>query len=627
MSGTVTLENERFRFDIEWDPALVRAIRAIPGRRIEGKHWTAPAQFAGQVLQIADLHGLEYFGPAPAAKAPATISHRPGVFEVRFDYSDQSLVTAVAAIPGSSWFQPAECWLVPDRHGVAVNLWAEEASATVDDKAEDAIAYAYDAEVRYVASAAKTTEWQLTRPGFGLELYDEQRAGVEYVLLHGKGRTIIGDEPGVGKTAQALGIIHELHALPGVIIVPASLKVNWRREAKRALPYASVEIIRGTRPQPRLLWADIVIINYDILPHWVDNLPDVPMAVVADESHWIKNPAISRTKAAIALAERVPDGRGARLALSGTPLPNRTNEIMTQLEFIGQINKFGGKVTARKKWKTRGAELNRELRSTCYIRRLKKDVWKEAPGRNWAELYVEGDPAVMVQYRAAEADIVTYLGEQARKAAIESGATSHEGKQAAWQASLRANAAEHLVAITHLKQLAAQAAMPACKEWARTFLDSGEKLGIFAWHTAVVNDLANTLNGVKVQGGMSESARQQSVDLFQNKPEVKVFVGQMKAAGEGLTLTAASNCLLIEQGWNQSTHDQVLDRFHRRGQVNDCMGYVVLIEGTITEDIQKLIKRKQKEVDAVVDGAGGAEGGTVLQDLVVLLAGRNKDLQ
>lgn len=623
--GSVTLEEGRFRFDVEWDADLVRGIRSLPGRRVEGSRWTVPGQYARQVLALAERHGLEYRGDAPAASLPATVSHRPGVFELRFDYGDQVLVTAAAAIPGSSWFQPAECWLVPDRQGVAVHLWAEQASAAVDAPAEDAIAWAFDAETRHEASAAKTTDWTLTRPGFGLELYDEQRAGVEYVIRHAGGRCLIGDEPGVGKTAQALGVIHELRALPAVIIVPASLKVNWRREAKRALPYASVEIIRGTRPQPRLLWADIVIINYDILPDWMGNLPE-PMAVVADESHWIKNPAIARTKAAIELARQVPDGTGARLCLSGTPLPNRTNEVMTQLEMIGTIGAFGGIATARKKWQARGADLNREMRSTCYLRRLKKDVWKEAPGRNWSELYVEGDPAVMARYRQAEQDIVTFLGEQARKAALDSGATTDEGRRAAWQASLRASAAEHLVAITHLKKLAAEAAMPACKEWAKTFLSSGEKLGIYAWNRSVVDEMATALNGVKVQGGMTETARQRSVDLFQNRPEVKVFVGQIKAAGEGLTLTAASNALVMQQGWNQATHDQVLDRHHRRGQVNDVMGYVVLIEGTITEDIQRLIARKQVEVDAVVDGAGGGEGGTVLQDLVVLLAGRNKDL-
>jgi SWI/SNF-related matrix-associated actin-dependent regulator 1 of chromatin subfamily A len=164
--------------------------------------------------------------------------------------------------------------------------------------------------------------------------------------------------------------------------------------------------------------------------------------------------------------------------------------------------------------------------------------------------------------------------------------------------------------------------MPAVKEWSKDFLASGEKLCLFGWHREIVDGLTEALNAVKVQGGQSDAVRNQSVDLFQTKPEVKVFVGQIMAAGEGITLTAASNLVLTEQAWNQAAHDQVLDRLHRRGQVNDVMGYVVLIEDTIGVDIQQLIKAKQKEVEAVVDGQTITGSGSILPDLVVRLAGR-----
>jgi hypothetical protein len=623
MTGSITFAQGRFRVTADWDADLVTFLRRIPGRRAEpGNVWTVPAEYGTLLRQASDLYGLVMDTDLPnSMPVPATVGKRKAAFELRFDYADQRLVGLTSRIPGASWFSPSSCWLVPETEGVAVHLWAEETSATVSDEAEDAIAYSFDALVRYKASAAKTTDWQ-PKPGMGIDLFDEQRAGVEYVVEHAGGRCIIGDEPGVGKTAQALGTIHHLHAVPAVIIVPASLKVNWRREAKRALPWASVEILRGTRPHPRLLWADITIINYDILPAWMGNLPEEPLAVVADESHWIKNPAIERTRCSIELAEQVPDGLGARLALTGTPLPNRTNEIMTQLEFIGRIDRFGGKYGSRQRWQGKGIDLNKRMRETCYIRRLKKDVWKESPGRNWAELYVEGETAAMAEYRKAEADIVAFLGERARKAAMESGASTEEAQAKAWQAAMRAQAAEHLVAITHLKQLAARAALPALKAWAKDFLDSGEKLTMFGWHRAIVDELTVTFNAVKVQGGMSETERQRSVDLFQTKDEVKVFVGQIKAAGEGLTLTAASNMLLVELPWNQATMDQALDRMHRRGQVNDCVGYIALIEDTITEDILKLIRQKQAEVTAVVDGVIGNESHSILQDLVVLLAQR-----
>lgn len=623
---SVILDGSRYRVTVPWGSDLVAAIRRIPGRRVESRNvWSVPVTYGAALHAAVTAHGIE-MEYAPGMTAPAIVEYAGGNFALRFDFTNQELVKSAASVPGSVWFQPEECWLVPASAGVQVHLWAEEASAQVSSAAEDAIAYAFEAGVRYMASAAKDAEDPLTREGFGIELFPEQRAGVRYILEHTNGRCIIGDEPGVGKTAQAMAVLHELKALPAIVICPASLKVNWRREIRRAMPYASVEIIRGTRPQPRLLWADVVIINYDILDSWIGNLPN-PLAVIADESHWIKNPAITRTKSTLALMAEVPDTPGtARLCLTGTPVPNRTNEIMTQLQAIGRINEFGGLATARKTWKNRPADLNRKLRETCYVRRLKKDVWPaDSPERDWAELYLEPDPKILAEYRTAEADIVAYLGEKARKAAIASGATDQAGMRAAWEAAMRASAAEHLVAITHLKQLAAKAALPAAKAWAKEFLSGGEKLGIFAWHRAIVDELAVSLNGVKVQGGQSETERQRSVDLFQNRPEVKVFVGQIKAAGEGLTLTAACTALLLEQAWNQATHDQVLDRFHRRGQEHDVTGYVALIEGTITEDIQRLIRRKQVEVNAAVDGNAGATETSVLQDLVVLLSERGME--
>lgn len=622
------MEGGKFLIRLPWNPAAISDLRKLPGRRAEPElgAWSVPLNYGGAVRELADRHGLLLVGEARdlavRQSIDSSVDFRGGNYELRFSLDDQTLLGSASAIPGASWFQPSECWLVSPRWGVKVNEWSEAASARVSDRAETEIARAYDSRLRFIASSAKETEWTPTE-GLRLELYDYQKAGVEYVIRHAGGRCIIGDEPGIGKTAQAIGVIHELNAIPAIIIVPASLKVNWRREFNRALPGYSVEILRGTRAVSRLLWADVTILNYDILPAWINDLP-APMSVTADESHRIKNPAIDRTKATIEIMSRVPEGRGARMCLTGTPIPNRTNEIMTQLEAIGRISEFGGKFGSRKRWQGRSIELNRAMRSTCYLRRKKIDVWKDAPQRDWVDLYVEGDSHVMVEYRQAEKDIVTYLGEKARKAAEASGATDDESRRAAWEAAMRASSAEYLVAISHLKQLAARAAMPALKDWAKNFLESGEKLGLFAWHRAIVDDFAETLNGVKVQGGMSELARDQSVKLFQEEPKVKVFVGQIMAAGEGLTLTAASNVLLAELPWNQAAMDQVLDRFHRRGQTNDVLGYVALIEGTITEDIMELIKAKQVEVSAVVDGREGKSTGSILPDLVVRLVNKNK---
>jgi SWI/SNF-related matrix-associated actin-dependent regulator 1 of chromatin subfamily A len=111
--------------------------------------------------------------------------------------------------------------------------------------------------------------------------------------------------------------------------------------------------------------------------------------------------------------------------------------------------------------------------------------------------------------------------------------------------------------------------------------------------------------------------------MFQQDPATKAIALQLKAAGVAITLTAASDALFVEQGWNPGTMDQALDRFHRRGQTRDVMGRVMMIPGTIDEDMDQIIREKRRQVDAITDGRDPEEtGGSVLADLVVRYAQR-----
>lgn len=622
--NSIEREGTVYKIRFDYSPAIIADLRQLPGRRAlpEQGVWTVPAIFGRNVADFAIKHGFPMDAIVQGEEAPAVIDFDGNHFLLTFDYTDLSLTASVATMRGSIWFQPLECWMVPADQGLAVNAWAETASADLTDPAEDAVAACVNFEENIIRSSAKNSTY--TIEGMGYDLYDYQLAGVDYVINVAQGAAIIGDEPGVGKTLQALGVIHVLEAKPALIIVPASLKVNWRREVKNALPNVTVDILRGTRATPRLLWADVTIINYDILPAWESILPQFK-AVLADESHKIKNPKIERTRATIRImnaAEKV------RLCLTGTAVLNKPTEILTQVEAIGKIDHLGGMKAARRTYKSRGTDLNRKLRSFCYIRRLKKDVWVDMPDRQWAPIIVEGDPKAMSEYQRAEADIVKFLAEKAEQAAIESGATTMEAKTEAWKAALKADAAKYLVAISQLKQLAAKAKLPTAQDWSRNFLESDEKLVIYGWHTAIVDSMATALNGVKVQGGQTEQARDNAVQLFQKNPKCRVLVGQIMAAGEGLTLTAASNALILEQGWTPGAMDQVLDRLHRRGQHNDVTGWLMLCEDTIDIKIHELLKQKRKVVYETLDGYDRSEDegtGSVLQDLVLALAERGME--
>jgi SWI/SNF-related matrix-associated actin-dependent regulator of chromatin subfamily A-like protein 1 len=621
--GVIRVADGRFHFHpITWTPDLTTAVTLIPGRRISRDFttWSVPISQVHAVRDTAHAHGLTPVGMARIlfhqAPEPPTVRHNGKTYELRFDYRDQALVAAAAAT-GARWFEPAHAWV--GTSGTRIMAWAGLAGAEVTPAALAAWEKDRDRDRRIAMSAAADTDWHPTQP-LGLDLYPEQRAGVQYVLEVAGGRCIIGDEPGVGKTAQALAIIGELQAFPATIIVPGSLKMNWQIEAARMLPGRTIEILRGRKPADRLLWPDIIILNYDILQAWLPYLP-TPAAVVGDEFHMIKNPGTQRTKATIACMEK---STGPRLGLTGTTVLNDPLEVQAQLEAIGVLEEYAGKKFAGT-YRALPLKLNADLRARHYVRRLKKDVWKDAPDRRWIPVYVEGDPTIMEEYRRAEHNIIEHIQEKARNAALKSGATAGEAWARAQEAGLRASAAEFLVAITHLKQLAARAKLEACVDFAKTFLQTGEKLGVYAWHTTIVDTLAEQLHGaVKVQGGMTDIAKDTAVRAFQTKADVRVFVGQIATAGLGLTLTAASKAMILEQTWNPGTMDQVLDRHHRRGQEHDVIGWLMLIQDTIDSDIYDLIKTKRKIVDQTTDGFERTEeeGGTVLGDLLVRLLNR-----
>lgn len=436
---------------------------------------------------------------------------------------------------------------------------------------------------------------------------------------------MIADEMGLGKTVQALAVLAATNVTPAVIVCPASLKLNWQREALKWLPGRSVSVMAGTRPDPVAHPADIMILNYDILDAWADVLP-IPAALVLDEAHYVKNGQALRTKAAIKLSDRMADN-AVRLLLTGTPFVNSPGEAVTQLRVLHRLDEFGGARDFKDRY-GQGRhlpELNRRLRATCFVRRRKAEVLKELPPKRWSTMPVEGERDVMHEYRVAEANIVSFLAERARQAAEQAGATTEEARQAALEQAMKAQAAEHLVAITALKRLAARAKLNAARQWIADFTAGGSKLVIFAHHREIVNLLAEEFaGGCKIGGDSTADDRQTAVDRFQNDDDQRVIVCSLKAAGVGLTLTAASDVLFIEQGWTPADMDQASDRCHRIGQTDSVTAWNMICAGTVDEDIADLIAAKRVIVDAATDGVtiDGDSGGSVLSALLVRLANR-----
>ncbi|MDP9135722.1 MAG: SNF2-related protein, partial [Actinomycetota bacterium] len=285
-----------------WDPAIARAYKRLP----EAK----PVPRSARVFNRDAAWGVAVpADPALAQDLAGFVADHPGV---GLDEHARDLLDELIA-----------------EH--------DRASETV------ALSYADDAELDGVT--------------LGGELHPFQRAGVRYALA--RRRTFIADEQGLGKTVQALATLEADDAFPAVVVCPASMKLTWEREAGIWLPERRVAVLDG---RTAATWseataqAEILVLNYDILEAHLRRLLDAaPRALILDESHYVKNPRAGRTKAALELASGLPDD-ALRLALTGTPILNRPDELIAQLRVLGRLREFGSGARLSRRFRAAGSD-------------------------------------------------------------------------------------------------------------------------------------------------------------------------------------------------------------------------------------------------------------------------------
>ena len=420
-----------------------------------------------------------------------------------------------------------------------------------------------------------STDGRTSALGGVLRPFQEQ--GMAYAL--DKRRCFIADQMGLGKTCQALAAVEAAEAYPAVVICPATLKLNWKAEAEKWLPHRRVEVLNGIKPSfcdPH----EIVIVNYDIVHAWADYLQ--PHSVILDESHYCKSTSARRTIASLRVAEKVPRD-GLRLLLTGTPILNHTQELVAQLMILDRLAEFGGEFEfirryckikrfevptrygPRKVEQFYGGqnveELNRRLRETCLIRREKADVLSELPPKQRATLLISGDKSKMEEYRSAELNDPT------------------------------------IATLAVMRRLLGEAKVPACVEWLK---NATEPVVVWCHHRAVGEALASELDAPAIRGGMKDHEKQAAVDAFQ-AGRARHIVCSIQAAGVGLTLTAASDELFVEQAWTPALLEQAEDRCHRIGQQNAVTCWYASVPGTIDEYVFKLLRRKKDVVQGVTE--------------------------
>ncbi len=462
------------------------------------------------------------------------------------------------------------------------------------------------------------------------ELFSHQISGIEFLKKAKK--AILADEMGLGKSFQAIIAAGETSSKV-MIVCPASLKINWQREIGMAYPNDIVRIFNSKESSQdlfQLIYAPKwYILNYDILEKNIDVIEELIQkgmdTLILDEAHYIKGKQTIRSAMIIGgKAKKKIEGEDEKVTypgiaskmkqvflLTGTPLMNRPIELFNLLKAIdhplGKLRSFFARrycdaflkvIPTRSRGVIRymdesGASNLGELREAIkgVMIRRKKDEVLDLPPRIMTVMDCELDREWQKTYDSAWDAYIQFLEENP---------IPERNIDNILQA-------RHLVEIQKLKQVCSRAKIKRIVQDVKNAIEQDEKVIIFSQYTQTINDLSLEMMtegiGHKTLTGADDMhKRQNAVDAFQNDPEIKVFIANIKAGGVGLNLTAASIVMFADLDWSPEIHNQAIDRAHRIGQSKAVNAYFYICNETIEEDIMDILNQKKNILNKVIEG-------------------------
>ena len=435
---------------------------------------------------------------------------------------------------------------------------------------------------------------------------DHQKEAIQKLVENKK--FILADDMGLGKTTSTIIAALETGAKKVLIICPASLKINWQREIEN-YSQRTTSIIEGKK------WddADFVIINYDIIKNFHDDKKkDVSTIVnskfdlvIVDEAHYIQNSQAQRTKLINDIGKKVD----RVWLLTGTPITSRPINYYNLLNLIDSpvaqnwmafvkryCNGFQFQAGRRKIWNVSGASNLEELRdrtAPLVLRRLKENVL-DLPEKIITPVYLrlksKEYEELMGEYydwydKSGEADSLTL----------------------------------QFTKLTKVRQVIADEKTKATIELCENIIEQGKKVIVFTNFTKSLELILEHFGkkSVRLDGQMSQKERQLSVDRFQTEEDVMVFVGNIKAAGVGITLTAAEAVVMNDLSFLPSDHSQAEDRSYRYGQKNNVLVYYPIFDNTVEGIIYDILKKKKNIFETIMgDNANSMDSVEEIMNLI-----------
>jgi superfamily II DNA or RNA helicase len=422
-------------------------------------------------------------------------------------------------------------------------------------------------------------------------LDDHQVRGAAYIMARDY-KCVVGDEMGLGKTLTSLAAAQFLDGRT-LVVCPSNARPVWPREIDNWIqadyhvlePGQDVELARETIETED---PGYIIVSYDGMDRFRELIDDLDWSLsILDEAHYLRNRRTKRVQLARELILEIP----RRVLLTGTPLMNDPSELRSLLYFVHPAEWEDASWFRRrfeKPWERGTSEVREQVVERLHeylddvmVRRVKTDIFTQLPEKRTHVEFVDLTPGWRREYREEEQQY----------------AREHDAAQ---------DAIGSLTQLNRLRQLAVNGKLEDVIPHLERLLEREEKVVVFGFFLNGLETLEEEFaehDPVVLTGSSTDRQREEAVRRFQEDPGCRLFLGQINAAGQAITLTAACHVVFLDLVWNPSVMRQAMDRVHRRGQADDVHVHFFITKDTIEEDIRDVLEQKASLVDAVVDDA------------------------